>query len=143
MFGKQKTAASSMSDDEQFFSDEEWDGLSDHDRFFADKTPASTESNSDSTDSSEDTPPTPRPNPFTGKSLTEPQVVYTCTNSLQAALAKSMLMSADIKFFTKGEHLSNKFGWGEVGFNPITGGISIFVAAEDAEDAFDILSTLY
>jgi hypothetical protein len=60
------------------------------------------------------------------------------------AVAKSLLESAGIQYFAKGEALQNLFGWGQfgTGFNPIVGVVQLQVAAEDAEDATALLRDL-
>jgi len=58
------------------------------------------------------------------------------------AVAKSLLDSAAIHYFAKGESLQNLFGWGQLGFNPIVGVVQLQVAADDAEDAKALLRDL-
>jgi hypothetical protein len=58
------------------------------------------------------------------------------------AVAKSLLESAGIDYFAKGEPLQNLFGWGQIGFNPIVGVVQLQVAAADAEDARELLHDL-
>ena len=136
---------SSVDDYDQFFSEEEWESLSDHDKFFADSKPQAVAADNTGEEEPEGdtTPPAPRPNPFRNTRHTEPQTVYTSNKQGDIAIAKSMLMSADIEFFVKGEYVADKFALGGIGnFNNITRGMGIVVRPEDAEDAFDILSPL-
>jgi putative signal transducing protein len=60
------------------------------------------------------------------------------------AVAKSLLDSAGIHYFAKGEALQNLFGWGQLGtgFNPIVGAVQLQVAADDADDARELLRGL-
>ena len=58
------------------------------------------------------------------------------------AVAKSLLDSAGIPYFAKGESLQNLFGWGQIGFNPIVGVVQLQVASDDAEDATALLRDL-
>ena len=138
---------SATNDDDCYFSEEEWEDLSEHDRFFAD-APCAAETADDS--QAEEAPEKAirdisesPPNPFIGKHYTEPQTVFISNKRGIIAIAKSMLMSADIEFFVKGEYVADKFALGEIGnFNNITRGMSVIVRAKDAADAFEILSSL-
>lgn len=57
-------------------------------------------------------------------------------------VAKSLLKSADINFFIKGEELQNLFGLGQIGFNPIVGTVKIEVVKKDQERAMRLLEEL-
>lgn len=59
------------------------------------------------------------------------------------AVVKSVLESAGIPFFAKGEFLQDLFGLGQMGgINPITGPVEIQVPGEEADRARDILMDL-
>jgi len=60
------------------------------------------------------------------------------------AVAKSLLESAGIRFFAKGEAVQDLFAWGRfgTGFNPFVGPVQLQVAAEDADDAKALLRGL-
>ncbi len=60
------------------------------------------------------------------------------------ALIKSLLDSADIKYFIKNENAQDLFGGGVfgVGFNPVTGPVQVQVLEEDAEDARELLKDI-
>jgi len=73
----------------------------------------------------------------------EPVVVLKTSRDDDLVLAKSMLMSADIPFFTKNELITDLFGWGRVGgASGVTGPLEIVVAPRDAKDAYEILKSL-
>jgi hypothetical protein len=56
------------------------------------------------------------------------------------AVAKSLLDSAGIQYFAKGEVLQNLFGWG---LNPLVGRlVELQVASDDADDAKALLRDL-
>ena len=59
------------------------------------------------------------------------------------AMAKSLLESADIQYYVKGEELQDLFGGRLVyGFNPVIGETEIQVAEDDAEEALLLLEDL-
>jgi hypothetical protein len=60
------------------------------------------------------------------------------------AVAKSLLESAGIQFFAKGEGVQDLFAGGSfgTGFNPFTGPIQLQVAADEAEEAKALLRDL-
>ncbi len=60
------------------------------------------------------------------------------------ALIKSLLDSADIKYFVKNENAQDLFGGGVfgVGFNPVIGPVQVQVLEEDAEDARELLKNI-
>lgn len=59
-------------------------------------------------------------------------------------VAKSILEDAGIKYFAKGEHLQNLFGWGRIGsgYNMIVGAVQLQVAKEDEETAMALLEKI-
>jgi Putative prokaryotic signal transducing protein len=60
------------------------------------------------------------------------------------AVAKSLLESAHIEYFAKGEGLQDLFAGGRLGtgFNPFVGPIQLQVPADDAEEAMALLRDL-
>ncbi len=60
------------------------------------------------------------------------------------AVAKSLLESAGIQYFAKGEGVQDLFAVGSVGtgFNPFTGPVQLQVAADEAEEAKALLRDL-
>jgi hypothetical protein len=59
------------------------------------------------------------------------------------AVVKSVLESAGIPFFAKGEFLQDLFGLGQMGgVNPITGPVEVQVPAEEADRARSLLINL-
>ncbi|MCL2654724.1 MAG: DUF2007 domain-containing protein [Coriobacteriia bacterium] len=75
--------------------------------------------------------------------LHAPVVVLATSRDDDLALAKSMLMSADIPFFTKNEMIVDLFGYARFGgANRITGPMELLVAPKDADDACEILKLL-
>jgi len=67
--------------------------------------------------------------------------VFTTGHEGVAALIKSILDEAQIKYFAKGEGLQNLFGVGIIGtgFNTLTGPIEFQVMPEDFEYAKELL----
>jgi len=74
----------------------------------------------------------------------QPVTVFETADPGLVAVAKSLLDSAGIQYFAKGEALQNLFGWGQfgTGFSPIVGVIQLQVAADDADDAKALLDDL-
>jgi hypothetical protein len=73
----------------------------------------------------------------------EPVTVLETTDPAILAVAKSLLESAKIPFFAKGESLQGLFAAGALaGFNPISGPVELQVSAEDARDAHALLVDL-
>jgi len=73
----------------------------------------------------------------------EPVVVLATSRDDDLALAKSMLMSAGIPFYTKNEMIADLFGYARFGGQSrITGPIELLVAPRDADDAYEILKPL-
>lgn len=73
----------------------------------------------------------------------ELEVVYATNNHSKIIIAKSLLESAGITYFTKGEYTANFFGWGGPGsFYPASSQIEILVAKEDAENCREVLKDL-
>lgn len=60
------------------------------------------------------------------------------------AIAKSILMDANIEFINKNEYCQNLFGFGNLGglSNPLSGPVEIYVKKEDAEVAKELLENL-
>lgn len=71
-------------------------------------------------------------------------VVLSSGDKARLALAKSLLESADIKYYVVGEASQDLFVDGRLGFgyNPLTGPATIRVAAEDVDAALSVLSDL-
>ncbi len=59
-------------------------------------------------------------------------------------IAKSLLEQADMLYFAKGEGAQDLFGAGRLGtgFNPGVGAIQLQVAADDADEARELLGDL-
>jgi len=75
-----------------------------------------------------------------GKKL---EVVFATNNYSKIIIAKSLLESAGITYFTRGEHTANFFGWGGPGsFYPASKQIEILVHKEEAENCREILKEL-
>jgi len=74
----------------------------------------------------------------------EPVVVFSTGKPDVIALAKSILMSANMEFGIRGEELQDLFGWGRfpAGSNVFMGPMDILVSAEDAADAKVLLADL-
>jgi len=73
----------------------------------------------------------------------EPVVVFATSRDDDMALAKSMLQSADIPFFTRNEMTADLLGWGRIGGgNLVTGPMEILVARRDGESAYELLAGL-
>jgi hypothetical protein len=79
-----------------------------------------------------------------GRDCDEPVTVLETGDPGVVAVAKSLLESAGIQYYAKGEALQNLFGCGQFGpgFNPIVGPVQLQVAADDAEDAKELLRGL-
>ena len=74
----------------------------------------------------------------------EPVTVLETGDAGLVAVAKSLLESADIQYFAKGEGVQDLFAGGRfgTGFNPFVGPVQLQVAAEDADDAKALLRDL-
>jgi hypothetical protein len=73
----------------------------------------------------------------------EPVTVLESGDPAVLAVAKSLLESADIPFFAKGEGLQNLFAGGTLaGFNPFVGPVELQVSPDDAADARAVLIKL-
>jgi len=69
-----------------------------------------------------------------------PVAVFETYRDDELALAKSMLLAADIPYYTKNEIITDQFGNGRLfGTNCITGPIELLVAPQDADDAYEIM----
>jgi hypothetical protein len=64
------------------------------------------------------------------------------TNAPELAVAKSLLEDADIQYFAKNEGVIGLFSMGQVGYNPMVGGIEIQVHPDDADAAREILAQM-
>jgi hypothetical protein len=75
---------------------------------------------------------------------TDPITVLESGDPALLAVAKSLLESADIECFAKGEGVQDLFAGGRLGtgFNPFAGPVQLQVAAEDAEEAKALLRHL-
>ena len=73
----------------------------------------------------------------------EPVTVLETTDPAVLAVAKSLLESAKIPYFAKGESLQGLFAAGALaGFNPISGPVELQVSGDDARDAHALLVDL-
>jgi hypothetical protein len=74
----------------------------------------------------------------------EPVTVLESGDAALLAVAKSLLESAGIPFFAKGEGVQDLFAAGRfgTGFNPFVGPVRLQVAAEDVNDAKALLRDL-
>jgi hypothetical protein len=74
----------------------------------------------------------------------EPVTVLETGDSGLVAIARSVLESAGIQCFAKGEGVQDLFAWGRfgTGFNPFVGPVQLQVASEDAADAKALLHEL-
>lgn len=69
--------------------------------------------------------------------------VLTTTDPGLIGIAESLLRSADIPYVCQGNNVVDLFGIGRLsGVNPITGAPRLLVAAQDADDAREILADL-
>ena len=71
-----------------------------------------------------------------------PRVVFETGRADLIAIAKSVLVSANVESGTRGEGVQELFGWGRFPFgaNVAMGAVQILVSAEDAEDARALLA---
>lgn len=83
------------------------------------------------------------------KSAPEPEddefvTILSAGNFPQFLVAESLLRSAGIVFYSKGERLQSLFGWGSmmIGYDPIVGPMQIQVAKKDAATARELLKDL-
>jgi len=62
----------------------------------------------------------------------------------QLAVAKSLLDSAEVEYFTTNEICQDFLGWGQIiaGFNYVTGRVGIWVHEDDAESVSRLLADL-
>ena len=58
------------------------------------------------------------------------------------ALVKSLLDEAEIPAMIRNENIQDLFGFGRLGFNPISGDVDFYVKAEDEAMAREILASL-
>ena len=80
---------------------------------------------------------------MTKRRASEPVTVLETTDPAVLAVAKSLLDSAKIPYFAKGEALQGLFAGGALaGFNPISGPVELQVSSEDARDAYALLLEL-
>lgn len=69
--------------------------------------------------------------------------VYVTNDLGKLAVAKSLLESAGIPYFAKGEQITNLFGCGNIGsFNAITRSIEIQVPQDEVENCKEVLEEL-
>lgn len=75
---------------------------------------------------------------------TDPVVVFESNQAELIAIAKSILMSADVQYGVHGEEIQDLFGYGRfpAGANVFIGTVKIVVSADDAPDARALLSGL-
>jgi len=78
----------------------------------------------------------------TASDASAPQVVFATGRADLIAIAKSVLVSANVEYGTRGEGVQELFGWGRFPFgaNAAMGAVQILVAAEDAQDARALLA---
>lgn len=70
-------------------------------------------------------------------------IVFTSADRGKVAIAKSLLVEAQIRYFVKSEAAQDLFVLGALGgYNPLVGPVEIQVAEEDAERAKEILKDL-
>jgi len=81
---------------------------------------------------------TPRP-PYEPLRL---ETVFAAGRPDLVAIAKSILVSADVQFVVRGEHLQEMFSWGRFpsGYNVFIGPVELLVATDDAVDARALLA---
>ena len=73
----------------------------------------------------------------------EPVTVLESGDPALLAIAKSLLESAGIQYFAKGEGVQDLFAAGRFGgFNPFVGPVQLQVAAKDGERAQELLHNL-
>jgi hypothetical protein len=74
----------------------------------------------------------------------DPVTVLETGDQALLAVAKSLLESASIPYYAKGEAMQDLFAWGRfgTGFNPFVGPVRLQVAPEDAEEAAALLREL-
>ncbi len=70
--------------------------------------------------------------------------VFTPQDAGMIAFVKSLLQSADIRFFVKNERVQHLFGFGGfgAGFNPITGPPVVLVEPDRADEARELLAEI-
>lgn len=69
--------------------------------------------------------------------------IFKTGDQVKMVIAKSILDSAGIFCFTKGEIVQSLFGWGSIsGFNPFTGPMELQVESDRLDEAKDLLSDL-
>ncbi len=68
--------------------------------------------------------------------------VFEITNAALVPFVESLLTSADIRYFIKGEGVQDFFGWGRlaVGFSLIAGPPVVYVEANRADEARELLA---
>lgn len=67
--------------------------------------------------------------------------VLMATEEADLVIIESLLTEAGIPYLGRGEQIQDLFGWGRlVGVNPITGPVQFLVAADDADDAREVLA---
>ncbi len=73
--------------------------------------------------------------PEPGPEYTDLVTVFTTTDQSKLMVAKSLLEGSHIKYFAKGEAISDLFSAGRIGFNPITGAVELQVLPRDEKRA--------
>lgn len=68
--------------------------------------------------------------------------VLEVTNAAIVPVIQSLLQSAEIRFFIKGEGVQDLFGWGRfgAGYSLVTGPPAVYVEPERAEEARELLA---
>jgi hypothetical protein len=71
-------------------------------------------------------------------------MIFTTSNLVNVAIAKSILEDSGIPYITKNEYTQNLFGLGNLGgiTNPLSGAVQIFVKPEDAEVVKELLENV-
>lgn len=73
----------------------------------------------------------------------ELEVVYVTSDPSKFIVAKSLLESAGVTYFTKGEHTANFFGWGGVGSSfPVNTQLEILVPKDEVENCREVIREL-
>ena len=89
--------------------------------------------------------PTPEELRGKGKPAPEPDLelvpVFIANDKAELIVIEGVLEQAKIPYLAKGEHIQDLFGFGQlVAVNPITGPVEIYVSADHAEPAREILA---
>jgi len=73
----------------------------------------------------------------------ELEVVYVTNDPVKVLIAKTLLESAGITYFVKGDHTADLFGWGSFSsFQAIQNEVEILVPKDEVDDCREILQEL-